>query len=132
MKIAAALVASMLLSVPSSSAQAAPPTYVGCGSRDSFGTSSRPRDCFLDWPDLPLATAVHLRRIHWRGWGSGTARARALMRTKTYDPWTSVTAVAFRRRSCGSFRVYTRVRVDFGRAMHTWRTPGCADIHIDD
>lgn len=132
MKAAAAMGAVVLLSFPSPTAAAAAPTYVGCGSRDSFSVSSRPQDCFLDWPDLSLARAVHLRRIHWRSWGASTARARAVMRTKTYDPWTPVTAVAFGRRSCGSFRVYTRVRVDFGRTVQTWRVPGCVDIHVDD
>lgn len=106
-------------------------TNLGCGSRGALVVTAKPRDCFLDWPNLSLAEAVGLRHITWSGWGRPTATARALVRTKVYDPWTHVRVRAFGRRRCVTTSLYTRVRVDFGRTTHTWRTPGCADVQDD-
>jgi hypothetical protein len=107
-------------------------TNIGCGYRAELVVTAKPRDCFLDWPNLPLAEAVHLRRVVWTSWGGPVATGRALVRTKVYDPWTHVRVRAFTRRACATTRLYTRVRVDFGRTSSTWRMPGCADVQADD
>lgn len=119
-------------SAPSASAAPRTEAYVTCGSRGDYAVNAKPRDCFLGWPNLPLAGAVGLRHIAWTGWGTATAHGHAVTRTKTYDPWTHVRVVAEGRRFCGTTAaaktyVYTRVKVDFGHGnAHTWRTPGCA------
>ncbi|MCU1500607.1 MAG: hypothetical protein JWM47_4560 [Acidimicrobiales bacterium] len=111
-------------------------TLLGCGSRQNFSVTEHPRTCFLDWPDLPLAGAINLQRIHWHSWGGSVAPGRAVWRTKTYDPWSHVTILAYRRRSCGTGALYTRVRVtgtdtNGKRWSHSWRTMHCSDLPGD-
>lgn len=130
--------AGALAAAPSSASADHSETLLICGSLDGYTQSSRPTSCFLDWPDLPLAQAVNLRRITWTAWGARRARGRAITRTKTYDPWTHVTLLASGRRHCATIRgtrvyVYTRVSVTFGsRGSHAWRLPGCSRIGGDD
>jgi hypothetical protein len=130
--VAAVVAGALSLGAPAPSTARATTTYLGCGSRSGWTVGARPRDCFLDWPDLPLARAVSLHHVAWNSWGDASARGRALVRTKVYDPWTHVRVRAFARRSCGRLHVYTKVSVDFGSSSHTWRTPGCAYVHVDD
>lgn len=127
---AAGLVAAAIALGASAPAGAA--TNIGCGYRAALVVTAKPRDCFLDWPNLSLAEAVHLRRVKWTSWGGPAATGRAVFRVKTYDPWQPVTIRAFARRACATTRLYTRVRVDFGHTTSTWRTPGCADVHDDN
>ncbi len=102
-------------------------TLIGCGWHGAVAFSPAPRSCFLDWPNLSLAKAVTLRRIHWRYWGHREATARAVFRIKTYDPWTHVRVRASRRRRCHDAELYTRVRVWFPNGyVHTWRVAPCS------
>jgi hypothetical protein len=115
-------------------ARAAAETDLGCGNRTDLQVTVKPRTCFLNWPDVSLAESVTLRQIVWHNWGRSTATARAVFRVKTNEPFTRVTARAFRRRQCGAEAyLYTRVQVRFpGGRAHTWRTPNCTEIGADD
>ena len=108
-------------------------TQIGCStSTGGFVAKVRPNACFLDWDPsgsgygLPLAEAIYLRRIRWSSWGSSTATARAVFRTKLDDPYTRVKVRAYGIVRCeAGARVYTRIRVAFPGGHHTRRTPGC-------
>lgn len=97
------------------------------GAGDVLVPRVRPYECFLDYGGqgvfLPLAGAAHLHRIHWNGWGGPTARATAVLRVKTNEPWTRVRVMAFRRVGDGDLYFYNRVRLTFpGGRSHVWRT----------
>lgn len=102
-------------------------TYLGCGSSDSWSVGARPRACLLAWPDLSHVASIDLRRLAWSQWGGAAATGTAVYRFKAYDPYTRVRVRAFRRRFCGAYHLYTRVRVSFpGRGSHVWQAMGCA------
>lgn len=100
-------------------------TVLTCGWRSDFTIQVKPRTCFLDWPNLALARAITPSKIHWRHWGQRKATGRAVVRTKTYDPWTPARVTAFRRRRCHGTQTffYTRVRVRAYGGTTTHKTP---------
>jgi hypothetical protein len=131
-----AVVAASLIPATADAQKRSTQTVIGCGYRGAVKAIAHPRDCFLGWPNLSLAEAVGLRHITWSTWGSGAASGRAVVRQKTYDPWTPVVVRAGGRRSCGPAGpfVYTSVRVTFSSrgVVHTWKTPTCGGIGGDD
>lgn len=125
-----------LLALPAVSGAETLPNNIGCSKpAGGFKFVAKPSTCFLDWdasnPDegLSLSEAVTLRRIKWSSW-SATARGTAVVRIKRNEPWIKAKVYAYKPQTCSGgdyrpFKVYTRVRVTFPQAQHTWQTPGC-------
>jgi hypothetical protein len=93
---------------------AARPTRITCLNRAGSATVFRrkPRTCADYGPGGAFGGGVFLRRLRWRDWGRGTARARGI-ECGFHLPCASieVRVRAYRlRRGCRGTRVYTRLK----------------------
>jgi len=111
-----------------SAGAAAKPKRLNCINKGgtAYVFKKRPRACAVFGPGGTFGGGVDLKRLEWKGWGTKTARATGVecgFRLDCSD--IAVTVRAYRLRTCGSRRVYTRLRARSKFGTSTVAVPRC-------
>lgn len=107
---------------------AAKPKRLNCINKGgtSYVFKKRPKTCGVFGPGGTFGGGVDLRQLKWKGWGTRTARATGIECGFRQDcTAVAVKVRAFRLRTCGGKRVYTRLRATSKFGTTTAPAPRC-------
>ena len=107
---------------------AAKPKRLNCINKGGteYVFKRKPKACGVFGPGGSFGGGVDLRQLKWKGWGTKSARATGIecgFRADCSD--IPVTVRAYRLRTCGSRRVYTRLRARSTFGTSTVAVPRC-------
>ena len=128
MKRVALLTLAVLVATAAPAAAAAKPKRLNCVNKSGtkYVFKRRPASCAVFGPGGSFGGGVDLKRLEWKGWGTKTARATGVecgFRLACSD--VAVTVRAYRLRTCGSRRVYTRLKAKSKFGTSTVAVPRC-------